>query len=170
MFVQRSQWFGIVVFIAILLAACSPATSQNVLDTPVPSSNETTDETTSSVDASLDPSAAVTTGPADDAVDDVPAAEAAAVIAPTPLPGNLDGVTFIEDDREYVIRQLIPRDGIRPIYEPQFTSAEESGYADDELVMGLEINGDARAYAVGIMRSREIANDVVGGTPVLVTW
>jgi hypothetical protein len=36
--------------------------------------------------------------------------------------------------------------------------------------MGLEINGEARAYPIGIMRIREMVNDDVGGTPVLVTW
>ncbi len=86
------------------------------------------------------------------------------------LPGNLDSVTFIEDNTEYTILQIIPRDGILPVYNPHFVSAEESNYRDDELVMGLEINGDARAYSVGMLRSREMVNDEVGGTPVLVTW
>lgn len=85
--------------------------------------------------------------------------------SPTQLPGNLDTVTFIDDDREYTIRQLIPRDGILPIYEPEFVSASESGYNPDELVMGVEINGDSRAYPVGLLRSREMVNDVIGGTP-----
>ena len=88
----------------------------------------------------------------------------------TPLPGNLDSVTFIEDNQEYTIRQLIPRDGIMPIYDPQFVGAEASGYDPQELVMGVEINGDARAYPVGLLRQREMVNDVVGGTPILATW
>lgn len=88
----------------------------------------------------------------------------------TPLPGNLDSIAFIEDDQEYVINQLLPRDGIRPIYEPQFTSVADSTYSPDELVMGIEINDDARAYSVGILRSREMVNDTVGGVPILVTW
>ncbi len=90
--------------------------------------------------------------------------------AATALPGNLDTVTFIQDNQEYTIAQLLPRDGIRPIYDPQFTSAEDSRYSPDELVMGVEINGDARAYSVGILRSREMVNDTIGGVPVLVTW
>ncbi len=99
-----------------------------------------------------------------------PAAETTPSRQATPLPGNLDQVAFIEDDQRYVIQQLVYRDGIRPIYDPQFASAEDSPYHDDELVMGLEINGDARAYSVGILRRREMLNDVVGGSPVLVTW
>jgi hypothetical protein len=38
------------------------------------------------------------------------------------------------------------------------------------MVMGLEINGDARAYPTGMLRAREMVNDEVGGTPVLVSW
>ena len=89
---------------------------------------------------------------------------------PTPLPGNLDGILVVEDDQEYFIARLIERDGIRPVYEPQFVTAAQAGLQPEELVMGVEINGDARAYPVGILRSREMVNDVVGGTPVLVTW
>jgi hypothetical protein len=88
---------------------------------------------------------------------------------PTPLPGNLDTVTFVEDGKEYTISQLLSRDAIRPVYDPEFTSNPDA-YEDDELVMGVAINGDARAYPVGYLRTREMVNDVVGGTPVLVTY
>ena len=91
-------------------------------------------------------------------------------IESTPLPGNLDQISFIEDSQEYTIRQLLPRDGILPIYEPLFVPAATSNYDLRELVMGVAINGDARAYAIGILRRRELVNDVVGGTPVLVSW
>ena len=41
---------------------------------------------------------------------------------------------------------------------------------EDELVIGLVIGGEARAYPVTTLNRREMVNDVVGGTPVLVTW
>jgi hypothetical protein len=88
---------------------------------------------------------------------------------PTLLPGNLDTVTFVEDGKEYTISQLLSRDAIRPVYNPEFTSNPDA-YEDDELVMGVAINGDARAYPIGYLRTREMVNDVVGGTPVLVTY
>jgi hypothetical protein len=67
-------------------------------------------------------------------------------------------------------RDLLPRDAIRPIYDPQFVSAADAGWDDLALVVGLEINGDARAYPVSLLNRREIVNDHVGKTPVLVTW
>lgn len=67
-------------------------------------------------------------------------------------------------------RQLLGRDHIVPIYDPLVVSHEEAGLFSDELVMGVALNGEARAYPVGMMRSREIANDELGGVPLLVTW
>jgi hypothetical protein len=71
---------------------------------------------------------------------------------------------------EYHWDQLLPRDGIRPIYEPEFAPADVAPYEADELVIGVEINGEAKAYAIGPLNSREIVNDTLGGTPILVTW
>jgi hypothetical protein len=67
-------------------------------------------------------------------------------------------------------RDLLPRDAIRPIYDPQFVPADEAGWHEQALVIGLEINGDTRAYPVSALNRREIVNDHVGKTPVLVTW
>ncbi len=69
-------------------------------------------------------------------------------------------------------REALPRDLINPIYSPKFVSPDEVAelMIENELVMGLNIDGDVRAYPVGIMRFREIVNDEVGGIPLLVTW
>jgi hypothetical protein len=71
---------------------------------------------------------------------------------------------------EYTWSQLLSRDAILPIYEPEFVPADQAGYADDELVMGVAIAGEAKAYPVGLLNSREMVNDELGGTPILVTW
>ena len=61
-------------------------------------------------------------------------------------------------------------DSIPPIYHPEFVSANDARLHSDELIMGVSINGDSRAYPVWLMRHHEIVNDVVGGIPVLITW
>ncbi|NBC34067.1 MAG: DUF3179 domain-containing protein [Alphaproteobacteria bacterium] len=64
-----------------------------------------------------------------------------------------------------------PKDGIPSIDDPQFTSLESADdLAPTEPVMGLEINGDARAYPLRILIWHEIVNDEVGGVPVAVTY
>ncbi len=64
-----------------------------------------------------------------------------------------------------------PKDGIPSIDKPKFVDLDKlSGLGVTEPVIGLEINGDARAYPLGILIWHEIVNDVVGGTPVAVTY
>lgn len=43
-------------------------------------------------------------------------------------------------------------------------------WMDDELVIGVAINNDARAYPIRLLSQHEIANDTIGGHPVAVTW
>jgi hypothetical protein len=66
-----------------------------------------------------------------------------------------------------------PRDGIPSIDNPKFVSSEEASsnfLQGSDLVIGLEINGDMRAYPLKILVWHEIVNDDVGGTPVAVTY
>ena len=71
---------------------------------------------------------------------------------------------------EYTWSQLLRPDDILPIYDPKFVPASEAGYSDTELVMGVEIDGQAKAYPVGLLNWREMVNDELAGIPILVTW
>ena len=65
----------------------------------------------------------------------------------------------------------VPKDGIRSIDDPQFAPVGEvENLTDTEPVIGVVVNGDARAYPLGILTQHEIVNDVVGGVPVTVTY
>jgi len=64
-----------------------------------------------------------------------------------------------------------PPDGIPAIDNPTFERvAGVDWLADDEAVLAIEIDGDARAYPYQIMTWHEIVNDTVGGVPVAVTY
>lgn len=78
----------------------------------------------------------------------------------------------IEDPKNYTFRQLIPFDGIRPVYVPTFATIAETQdlLFDDELVLGITLEGEAKAYPISVLRFREIVNDELGGIPTLVTW
>jgi len=67
-------------------------------------------------------------------------------------------------------RQLLDRDAIFPIYDPVFVTATESDWPDNALVVGVALNGEAKAYPVGHLNRREMVIDTVGGIPVLVSW
>lgn len=64
-----------------------------------------------------------------------------------------------------------PPDGIPSVDDPAFAAAQDAGFvSDSDLVIGLSINGDARAYPLFILVWHEIVNDRVGGVPVAVTY
>ena len=66
----------------------------------------------------------------------------------------------------------VPRDGIPPIDAPKFVGVTEAdAWLDDrEPVVVYANDGDVRAYPLQILTWHEIANDVVGGRPVAVTF
>jgi hypothetical protein len=67
---------------------------------------------------------------------------------------------------------LLPPDAIPSIDDPQFYGIEEADeeYQPDELVLGIALDGQARAYSVSLLSSREIVNDTLAGQPIAVTW
>jgi len=64
-----------------------------------------------------------------------------------------------------------PKDGIPSIDNPVFADIQGSQFmSDSDTVIGLEINGEAKAYPLSILVWHEIVNDNVGGTTVAVTY
>lgn len=90
------------------------------------------------------------------------------------VPANSDesSSAFSLPPQELEIVTLLGFDAIRSIEDPRFVDAVEADetYPADELVLGVEIAGDARAYSVPLLSRHEIVNDVVGGKPIAVTW
>ncbi len=65
----------------------------------------------------------------------------------------------------------VPADGIPSLDHPKLIAAAEADYLrDDDLVFGVEINGDARAYPLRIMGWHEMFNEVIGGVPVALAY
>ena len=62
-------------------------------------------------------------------------------------------------------------DGIPPLENPAFRPAADVDYLEpDDLLFGVSINGDHRAYPLRILDWHEMANDVVGGVPVSLAY
>ena len=113
-----------------------------------------------------------------------PTATEPSATQPNPTPTSANNVEAVSGDAEVILpkpenrlseqeyswSQLLQRDDILPVYNPEFVPADDAPYDDDELVIGVTINGEAKAYAIGPLNSREMVNDTVGGMPVLVTW
>jgi hypothetical protein len=64
-----------------------------------------------------------------------------------------------------------PKDGIPALINPKYVRADDAGFMKpDENVIGVNINGVARAYPVRILSWHESVNDRFGKQPVLVSW
>ena len=96
----------------------------------------------------------------------LPAQESATSGVPSPLPTNVR----VEDDEEYFIPRMLAFDAIYPVYDPIFAGVTDAPLDDDELVMGVAIGGEAKAYPVSVLRFREMVDDELAGWPILVTW
>ncbi len=69
------------------------------------------------------------------------------------------------------IIDVLPQDAIPAIDEPRFEAVDEVGWlVDQEPVITIELNGEARAYPLQIMTWHEIVNDEISGTPLAVTF
>jgi hypothetical protein len=72
---------------------------------------------------------------------------------------------------EEIVWGGVRKDGIPALVNPKLVPPVEAAYlTDDELVFGVEINGDARAYPLRILDWHEMFNDVVGGVPVALAY
>lgn len=63
-----------------------------------------------------------------------------------------------------------PKDGIPAIDKPRFVPTGQSGLDDSDRVLGLAIEGIARAYPVRILNWHEVVNDRFGNRAVVVTY
>ncbi len=64
-----------------------------------------------------------------------------------------------------------PKDGIPALRSPKFVPVEKATFlARDDEVVGLVVQGEARAYPIRILNWHEVVNDQIAGRPVAVTY
>ncbi len=77
-----------------------------------------------------------------------------------------------EGGRDFKPRQVVSP--VRPITDASISKHSEmkNPLADSELVIGLSVDGVARAYPINMLTgpSREIINDKLGGRSIAATW
>lgn len=65
----------------------------------------------------------------------------------------------------------VVKDGIPALTNPKLIAPGDAKYiTDKELVFGVSINGDARAYPLRMLDWHEMFNDVIGGVPVSLAY
>jgi hypothetical protein len=152
--------------VALLTAACTSADPGGQ-----PAASDTGSQAAASAaDASDADGAAASAvdGPVE--LDQVPASpvEPGLSALDEPLP---DGLPEPLVPVERIVSGGPPPDGIPALDEPRFIRVDQvSTLTDDEPVLSLELDGEARAYPVRILIWHEIVNDTVAGIPVAVTY
>jgi hypothetical protein len=65
-----------------------------------------------------------------------------------------------------------PRDGIPALDNPHFLTAEKADrlLLKNDRVLGVFLNGEAKAYPIRILNWHELVNDRVGDKAILVSW
>jgi len=76
----------------------------------------------------------------------------------------------IIDDR-LILSGGPPRDGIPALDKPQFIIAESVDFLNaEDRVLGVVIDGQAKAYPINILNWHELVNDEIGSTSYVVTY
>ena len=74
-------------------------------------------------------------------------------------------------DVEQILSGGPPKDGIPALFNPKFMAGRQADFMrGGEQVLGVVIDGAARAYPTRILSWHELVNDKFGDTAVLVSW
>ena len=77
-----------------------------------------------------------------------------------------------EEDYDAHARQVVPRDKFPVLFDPKLASVAQADKVleDDELVIGVTVGDEAKAYPVHVMGVHELVNDVCGDVPIAASW
>jgi len=74
------------------------------------------------------------------------------------------------EDMPEAFTQLLPRGKIASVDEPEFVAATEAEMSDDAWVLGVVVEGQARAYSLNLLNHHEVINDKIGDTAFAAVW
>ena len=185
----KSRWFILSIGLLFILAACTATTGNNTEPASVGSADVATnvaEESATAVPAQEDPTEEaveedeVVSSPTEELESEPDEASSVDILTTDNRSDRLRSLTSSWGtnweiriiDYSEILSGGPPRDGIPSIDDPQFVSPTEASawLADNEPVIFLERNGDARAYPLQILTWHEIVNDTVGDVPVVVTF
>jgi len=67
-------------------------------------------------------------------------------------------------------KQILPRGRIAAIAQPELVPAAQAKILPDSWVLGVVIEGKARAYSLNLLNSHEVVNDQIGRTRFSAVW
>jgi hypothetical protein len=76
----------------------------------------------------------------------------------------------VADELPAGVEQILPRGQIAAVFEPEFVSADSADISDDAWVLGVVVEGVAKAYSLNLLNRHEVVNDRSGGTAFAAVW
>ena len=157
--------------LSVIVASCVPVAAP----TQLAESLTPTDPPTPTAEAQEPTATTTTQEPTATATSQVLSEED--IIAPTPSGRNFQPqLEQVSIDLNEVVT-LLPPDAIPAVLPAEAqgimvtaAEADAAGIDPSVQVIGLEINGESRAYPIPFLSSHEIVNDEVGGRRIAVTW
>jgi hypothetical protein len=67
-------------------------------------------------------------------------------------------------------RQILPRGRLASVDQPRYVAASEAKLSETTWVLGVVIEGQARAYSLNLLNAHEVVNDAIGGTSFAAVW
>jgi hypothetical protein len=68
------------------------------------------------------------------------------------------------------VEQILPRGRIAAVFEPRFVPAAEAELPEDAWVLGVVVEGVAKAYSLNLLNRHEVVNDRSDGTAYAAVW
>ena len=92
------------------------------------------------------------------------------LLAALPIVGGAASVAAGKETLPPGVEQLLPRGRIAAVFEPQFVPAAEAEIAEDAWVLGVVVEGQAKAYSLNLLNRHEVVNDQSGDTEFAAVW
>ena len=67
-------------------------------------------------------------------------------------------------------QQILPRGRIASIDEPIYVSADAAEIRNEAWVLGVVIDGQARAFSLELLNAHEVVNDSIGDVNFAAVW
>ena len=79
-------------------------------------------------------------------------------------------VRAVAEDVPKGYQQIVPRGRIASIDAPRFVPGANARIPPAAWVLGVVVEGQARAYSLNLLNQHEVVNDRAGGTSFAAVW
>ena len=99
-----------------------------------------------------------------------PPKEAPPEKAPQTQPADTGGKTVTGAEPFHGLLEYRAKDAKKAIVTPTLVPADEAQMAEGVTVVGVAMEGEARAYPLYVLKNHQVVNDKFGEVPIAASW